>query len=399
MIYIMLKTKYIDNFIIFSLMFMMLNSAISIAGSSIGMGFAFLGWCLKLIIKKINAEKIEFVSSPFGLAFSLFIIAIILSFVDSGYFHKNIKGLEDYLILFILFYMVLNNVKNLKTVKKLYHIGVISIIISSFYAIFYQHFYLNMGRIDSTFMALDFAALLLIYLTYSLNYFLIYDNFSKKQIFYGLLILLLGFTLLYNKSRGAWLGFVASATISLWFYKKKLIPILIIILIIVIILSPATIQNRIKSMTDLHNNRSNLGRIALWKGAVLMFSDNPFNGVGLNNFNESYNDGYRQPNTAADSHAHNNYLNILAETGLIGFFAFAYLVFVILKYLYNNYKSISGKFSKGFILSIFSSFIGVFIIQGFTEYNFSKSVVGRSMWFLLALTLVIIKIKKEETNE
>ncbi len=395
----MLKTKYIDKFIIFSLMFMMLNSAISIAGSSIGMGFAFLGWCLKLIINKINTEKIEFVSSPFGLSFSIFIIAIILSFIDSGYFHKNIKGLEDYLMVFILFYMVLNNVKNLKTVKKLYHIGIISIIISSFYAIFYQHIYLNMGRINSTFMALDFAALLLIYLTYSLNYFLIYDKFSKKQIFYGLLIPLLGFTLLYNKSRGAWLGLIASATISLWFYKKKMIPILIIILILVIILSPASIQNRIKSITDLDNNRSNLGRIALWKGAVLMFLDHPVNGVGLNNFNEVYNDGYRQPNTAADSHAHNNYLNILAETGFIGFFAFVYLVFTILKYLYDNFRNISGKFSKGFILSIFSSFIGVFVVQGFTEYNFSKSVVGRTMWFLLALTIVIIRLKNEKKAE
>jgi O-antigen ligase len=390
--------NYIDKFIIGSLLFMMFSSAISIGGSSIGMGFAFLAWIIKMIIKKIKSEEISFVAVPFSNAIWLLFAAILISFIGTYDFQQSLEGLEDYLIVILLFYTVVNNVKDLETVKKMFGFGVLSIILSSLYGVFYQYLYQGISRIDSTFMALDFGALLLMYSIFVMTYLFFAENSLKFKYLSASALILLLVTLILNKSRGAWLGFAGGSFMTFWLHKKKLIPIFLIALIVIVLLAPAAIQDRIISITDIENNRSNLGRIALWKGALMMFKDNPVNGVGSNNFEKIYLKSYKQPNTTASSHAHNTYLNFLAETGIIGFSALIYLFFSISKYLFLAYQKLEDEFSKLFVLSVFSSFLGTFVIQGMTESNFSKSVVGRTLWFLIALAVIIVQINEQKTE-
>ncbi|AZO93927.1 O-antigen ligase family protein [Halocella sp. SP3-1] len=369
-------------------MFMMFSSAISIAGSSIGLGLAFICWILKMMINK----EFGFVSNPLNKPIGIFLLTMIISFWGSYNLIESLKEIESFLIVFILYYLIINNVSSMKEVKNLFNMGLLSITISSLYGLFYQHYYLGMSRLDSTFMALDFGALLLTYLLFSVIYFLFDNALIKDRIKYGLLIPILTLTLIYNKSRGAWLGFVGAAVISLWIYRRKWVPILLIVVLLVVVLAPNNIQERIKSIVDLQNNKSNLGRLALWKGAFLIFRDYPFNGIGLGNFREVYMTHYKQPNTTANSHAHNNFLHFLAETGIIGLAGLIYLLYSILKYLYLNYLQIENISARLFVLSTFSSVIGTFIIQGFTETNFSKAVVGRTIWFIIALAFIIIQL-------
>jgi O-antigen ligase len=390
--------KGLDKFIIGSLLFMMFSSSISIGGSSIGMGFAFLAWIIKMIIKKIKSEEISFVAVPFSNAIWLLFAAILISFIGTYDLQHSLEGLEDYLIVVLLFYTVVNNVKDIKTVKKMFGFGVLSIILSALYGLFYQYLYQGITRIDSTFMALDFGALLLMYSIFVMTYLFFAENGLKFKYLSASALILLIVTLILNKSRGAWLGFAGGSFMTFWLHKKKLIPIFLIALIIIVLLAPAAIQDRIMSITDIENNRSNLGRIALWKGALLMFEDNPVKGVGINNFREVYMESYKQPNTVANSHAHNTYLNFLAETGIIGFSALIYLFFSISKYLFLAYQKLEDEFSKLFVLSVFSSFLGTFVIQGMTESNFSKSVVGRTLWFLIALAVIIVQINEQKTE-
>jgi len=375
---------------------MMFSSAISIAGSSIGMGFAFLAWIIKLIIIKLKSKKIIFVSIPFNNSIWLLFLAIVISFIGTKDLYNSLEGLEDYLIVILLFYTVVNNVKDIKTVKKMFGFGLISIILSSLYGLFYQYLYQGVSRIDSTFMALDFGALLLMYSIFVMIYLFFAENSLKYNYLSASALILLLVTLILNQTRGAWLGFVGGSLITFWLHKKRFIPIFLIVLIVVVLLVPAAIQDRIMSITDLENNKSNSTRLGLWKSALMIFRDNPINGVGINNFRRAYKSGYEQPNVDPFSHAHNTYLNFLSETGILGFSALLYLFFSILKYLYIGYEKIEDKFSRLFILGTMSSFIGAFMIQGMTESNFSKSVVGRTLWFFIALAVIIVKINERK---
>lgn len=385
-------TVILDEVIFSGLVLMMFSSAVSIAGSSIGLGFSLLAWFAKLgLTRKTNLG-----SNPFNTPLIIFVLTSTFSLIGSYNLKESILFLENFILVFLLYYMIVDNISDLKQVNILFKTGIVSIVIASLYAIIWQHYYLGQSRVDAWFMALDFGALLLIYTLYSLSFSLWGFRKISQRFKYGFFSLVIFSTLIFNKTRGAWLGFLGSFSLLLWIRSKKFIPVLILFIVLLVFLAPADIQKRIASIADLENNRSNLGRLALWKGAVLIFKDHPINGIGLGNFQEVYQKYYQQPNTTSTSHAHNNFFNFLAETGIIGLMGFIYLLYYICRYLYLNYLKVDKGLYKIFILATLVMFIGVYVIQGLTEFNFYKSVVGRTVWSLLGLTVALIRISNEE---
>ena len=73
-------------------------------------------------------------------------------------------------------------------------------------------------------------------------------------------------------------------------------------------------------------------RLAHWQAAINMAEQHPWLGVGLGNYEATYN-SYRLLNWEESlGHAHNYYLNVLAETGIIGLIGYI-AVFVNILFL------------------------------------------------------------------
>ncbi|MDO8671276.1 MAG: O-antigen ligase family protein [Dehalococcoidia bacterium] len=74
-------------------------------------------------------------------------------------------------------------------------------------------------------------------------------------------------------------------------------------------------------------------RMAYWQSAWEMFKDHWIIGIGIGNFSAYYPE-YAYPGWASGAmgHAHNYYLNLLAETGLPGFFA--YIAFMVAVFIF-----------------------------------------------------------------
>ena len=102
-------------------------------------------------------------------------------------------------------------------------------------------------------------------------------------------------------------------------------------------LIPASITNRVTSFSqdlqfgdvrgvDINDaNYAVLERLAHWQAALGMAGDNVWLGVGFGNYEPAYAD-YALINWPAPlGHAHNYYLNLLAETGIIGLAAYLFL--------------------------------------------------------------------------
>ena len=67
-----------------------------------------------------------------------------------------------------------------------------------------------------------------------------------------------------------------------------------------------------------------LERLAHWRAGQHMFEDHPWLGVGIGNFGRAYGD-YALPHWYLPlGHAHNAFINFLAEVGVIGFAAFIF---------------------------------------------------------------------------
>jgi putative inorganic carbon (HCO3(-)) transporter len=151
------------------------------------------------------------------------------------------------------------------------------------------------------------------------------------------LILLAG--LIASWGRGAWLGFAVAAVVLVLFApRRRWIGILLVVgggmslsLLWVGGFVPLSIQQRIESarqdfvgfqdvrgMPISDENFAIIERLAHWQAAIYMADAHPFIGVGLGNYEVAY-PMYRVPSWPNPlGHAHNDYLNLLAETGIVG---------------------------------------------------------------------------------
>lgn len=184
---------------------------------------------------------------------------------------------------------------------------------------------------------------------------------SAGLSFLGVLVptALMFFALVASWSRGAWLGFAASILILLVAIpRRNLIRLIVVSASTILILFawsvnlvPASIMERIQeaanqylSFSDVRGLDINtvtyagIERISHWQAAINMASASPWIGIGLGNYEVVY-DEYRLENwPQALGHAHNYYLNILAEGGIIGILAFLVLWITIFTITWRTRK-------------------------------------------------------------
>jgi putative inorganic carbon (HCO3(-)) transporter len=151
--------------------------------------------------------------------------------------------------------------------------------------------------------------------------------------------------LIMSWSRGAWLGFAAAmAVLTLFLPKRRWLGMLLVACGVVVLLFaaasgilPASVAGRLGTLSDdlrigdvrgeelTEENYAVIERLAHWQAGVEMARDNLWTGVGFGNYEAAYEE-YRLLNWSHPlGHAHNYYLNILAESGIFG--AIAYLAF------------------------------------------------------------------------
>lgn len=153
-------------------------------------------------------------------------------------------------------------------------------------------------------------------------------------------------------------------------------------------MNPA-LQQRAQSITDL-NHRSNTERILLWKSSWAIIKDHPLTGVGSNNFRILYQGKYILPEAKEPhlGHAHNNFIQIAAEAGILGLTGFVCLFGYILSFSWRQWRACQKNI---FALGCFLVTISL-LIQGLTEFNFLHSGVMRLYWLIVGLMMAACKI-------
>lgn len=141
-------------------------------------------------------------------------------------------------------------------------------------------------------------------------------------------------------------------------------------------------------------------RIFIWQGAWRMFKKNPWNGVGLGMVEKTYKSGrgYISPlvvNPHVFVHAHNNFLQFLASSGIFGFLGFSSLFAYILWMFIRRYKK-----NPVDLWSLAGLLVTVsFLIQGMTEYNYAHAALVRLFWFILGICMAASRLSFENVGE
>ena len=238
-----------------------------------------------------------------------------------------------------------------------------------------------------------------------LLYLILYDKWVIRFLSIVSFILF-SYFLFWTQSRAVFLTIGLSMLfLSLIALKRKSKPLIKIIsfVIIVFVVNGFFSTLHIKSNTPIENNESTITtrinsiteqdtsvnlRLMYWKGGLKQISKSPIIGVGVGNWklNSLEYDSTYMNNYQVQYHMHNDFLQVFAELGIIGFLLFCYFIFLIgwrlLKYSFNK--------NHLFYSLLFISFIAYFVDLSF-NFPHERSEVQSIFATLIAVVFLLKK--------
>ena len=159
------------------------------------------------------------------------------------------------------------------------------------------------------------------------------------------------------------------------------------------LLTNPKLNDRFLSIFSLEKE-GNRTRIHIWQASLNMIKDKPLLGIGLGVFPSVYLD-YTPPAADKDdifAFAHNIFLQIAAEFGLIGLLLFL-LAFALTYFLAYKLAKTGNPFYQG----IFATLVGILIHQQ-VDLPIWKTNIGIGFWLLLGLVvgLYTLEISKND---
>ena len=248
------------------------------------------------------------------------------------------------------------------------------------------------------------GAYLLMILSVSISYLLVYwkgltDKILaeeyKKQIYMMIPIALILFvTMLLTYSRGIWISF--GAMIIYWgiFVERRLLLSLIAIPIILYFYD-GEIATRLWSIFQGHDTSADL-RWALWDSTMYIVRENPVWGIGWNTFYlvyPEYNYYIQGPNVLM-YHAHNLYLNMLAEIGIPGLISF---ITVLIGHVVTSIRLKGDVFRKAASIGVGALAVGV-LVSGLSDFELYSHQVTITFWLLLGWVGAFVKVQQNQTK-
>jgi putative inorganic carbon (HCO3(-)) transporter len=249
-------------------------------------------------------------------------------------------------------------------------------------------------RIASTLFNPNAYGAYLILIIFPLIMLSIYEKNKNKKIAYISLSILVLTNLLMTFSRNALLGFVLGLVVLVLIYSIKFIFALGGFGILMIFI-PSVFQ-RVKEVTDSSQNES---RIKLWKTAIAMIKEHPILGVGNGNYVTRYNEyvnkykelKYQQYKNFP---AHNSYLKVQSELGIIGIASFLGVISITLFRIKKLYSTTTDKFHKPFYMGVMASMIA-FLFMNLLDNLFFVPKVTTYFWFLLATIEALLNQRRK----
>jgi putative inorganic carbon (HCO3(-)) transporter len=164
---------------------------------------------------------------------------------------------------------------------------------------------------------------------------------NRRYSLFGLSALLIGVISL-TFSRGGLFGLLAGILVLFGFAARHRYWRMMLGAILILVIGISLLGVIWSARDDW--KASDKGRDDIWHSALEMTQDHPLTGVGPGGFGRALR-SYRDPHRAQDkiSHAHNIFLNILAETGIPGLLIFLWLIVTFCRVWWRNWRQAASE--------------------------------------------------------
>lgn len=203
---------------------------------------------------------------------------------------------------------------------------------------------------------------------------------------------LMGMLLTY--SRGGWLGLAVAISAFAILKDRRSIVVLIMLGAVGLMILPENIMMRLMSITNLQDS-STSHRLAVWLNSIRIIKDHWLAGVGTGSgaFLLTYI-SYLVDKGDYAPHAHNIYLQIWGELGIVGLVTFMWLLFKMWQSGLRILCS-SRSYYHNLAAGLLGSLAG-FMAHSLVEYGLWYYKLAVMFWLLVALFMLMEKLYQSE---
>jgi len=194
-------------------------------------------------------------------------------------------------------------------------------------------------------------------------------------------VALAGAALLLTQSRGGLLAFVAMLMVSAYMLApdRKTRMRRLALVLVVCALAAAVAGFFFQRLGEIDDYTA-VSRLAIWGGAFTVFARAPVVGAGFGNLRPLMGGLLGLPEGWMGD-AHNLYLELLAESGLAGFIAFAFLIVCGLRAARRCMRQSRDEFAWPIGVAVFVAVCGV-LAHGAVDYLFHTTPQVAALFFL-----------------
>ena len=337
------------------------------------MGFLAI-WLLSrgLLLKEIK---------PIGYPLTLICLALIISVVFSlDKLHSFIQ-LYKYIAGLLLFLIArsLNYENKMRILNVIIWSGLIISLLAIYQYLFgFQHLssYLAQYRISNTFI-LESVSQKRVFLPFVTpntlaGYLAMVISLVLTREDRAWFMVPLSLALLLTRSLGGLLSLVLGLAVYFYLQGKIGKRGIVFLFGLIVVSALVLIIRSINQKPHLQPIFSTIMRLNYWKNTLMIIKARPLTGIGLGNFN-----------LPQSRFAHNSYLQIWAEMGILGFISILWLIIAIFKSALINIRKINLKTQAAILIATNI----VFLIHNLVDFTFFLPEVALIWWLILGLTI------------
>ena len=392
---------------------MLLSPEISVgetAGSSLGRGVTLrfedflmvligFSWFAK---NAANKELGLFLKTPLNKAILFYVVTCILS-TGYGIMDDRVNAktgfffVLKYIEYFIIYFMIVNHLKNKDQLKRLVFCLLLTCLITSIIGILQIP---GGGRVSAPFEGETgepntFGGYLVFIGAIAAALFAKTEN-SKTRLMLLILITCILPPFLFTQSRSSYLAFIPTCLVLGLLVRQKVI--VVGVLLIALLLSPLFLPSLVKErilhtfkqpeesgqivVGDMRLDTSTSARINSLKAILRDWPKHPILGYGITGY------GFTDAQLP----------RVLIETGIIGLTAFLYLLFSILKLAWRRVKEVNSPYFKGLAIGFLSGYVGLL----FHSVGANTFIIVRIMepfWFFAGIIAVLPTIERQTLEQ